>query len=152
MSTITIYIQPHCKKFLVDRLESDIIDLGSSNSYAFFLKKLITKKSMEYRYVNTDKLTESIQVKIPKSLIEKKKIYFGADTMLAFNKFVNNCFNESMDIELRNCPRGRGYKSNGAKTIIMNFLSRLGIDEDDLSFDSVKRQEFRRFRKKKHKN
>lgn len=151
-TTLTISIQPHCKKYLVDRLNSECIDLSSSNSYAYFLKKLITKNSKEYRNINTDKLTDTIQVKIPKSLIQKNKIYFGADTMLAFNKFVNQCFNESMDQSLKNCPRGRGYKPNGIKAAIVKFLRSLGIDEDDLALDTVKRQEFRRFNRKKQKN
>lgn len=151
--SLVIYTKPYLKKYLQSLYGNPIIfdkdNLFGLTVAAFLERPLdfhVTKEELRCR---TDKYTEKLEVFLPKTILTKRRS-MGFDLTdqhtITVNKFFETRFTEDL---VRWCELGLVYKVEFKKNI-EDFCHRHKIElEYDISYDAMKKKEYRLRERKK---
>lgn len=135
-------------EFIEDVDEHEPIDLSSAGVVPRFLKSLMvgkTKMYTDFPYSPVAGKDDELRYKIDAKMLDTGKHFLTKRNINIFNSFLHAQFHSMLFFKIR-LEMKRGYNE---KEIIWDYMQLIGIDEEEYSLESIKRQ-ITRLRSSKH--
>jgi len=152
---VKIPVKPYIKKYL-QALYGRPVVFSTTNYFgatiiAFLDRKFYSTRKEDIVFKRFDKLTDAIDIYLPKYWLNKRGISYGYDVSMQNTIIINKMFEERFAEDI--CKHCTLYDTMGfdIKDAIEDFCTVHMVDiETDISFDALKKKEYR-YRKEKQK-
>lgn len=173
MYTITIPVRPFVKKFINTRYNCSVWKFSKTDRIGKYFYALLQRQPCTPE--NYTKMATTMTVEIPISYAHNKGVYLSQEDVNDFNDFIHDELVDGIVSYCQNIQAKQGVKKYGQtylkletkgtakfrkipnpnvtqffelKEIICDHLLRFGINEDDIPFETIRKNVYRKLKKR----